>query len=77
LVSGPDLGVVPKVLLGRFSAAQPYRPAGPRQGRRLLPYIRRLAGDPQIKPSDGELLRRYPDRRDEPVFAASAEDSMM
>lgn len=36
----------------------------------LLQHIRRLAGDPPGAPSDGELLRRYLERRDESAFAA-------
>ncbi|MGH7174185.1 MAG: sigma-70 family RNA polymerase sigma factor [Gemmataceae bacterium] len=38
--------------------------------QRLLQHIRRLAGDPQSTPSDGELLRRYLDAGEEAAFAA-------
>ncbi len=38
--------------------------------QRLLQHIRRLAGDPPGTPSDGELLQRYVDGRDEAAFAA-------
>ncbi|HTU90056.1 MAG TPA: sigma-70 family RNA polymerase sigma factor, partial [Gemmataceae bacterium] len=38
--------------------------------QRLIQHIRRLAGDPQSTPSDGELLRRYLERREDAAFAA-------
>ncbi len=36
---------------------------------RLVQHIRRLAGDPPGTPSDGELLRRYRETRDQAAFA--------
>ncbi|MGH7221773.1 MAG: RNA polymerase sigma factor [Gemmataceae bacterium] len=38
--------------------------------QRLFQHIRRLAGDPPNTPCDGELLRRYLERRDDAAFAA-------
>jgi RNA polymerase sigma factor (sigma-70 family) len=38
--------------------------------QRLVQHIRRLAGDPSGTPSDGELLRRYLESREDAAFAA-------